>query len=208
MTSLRLSSGCLCDAFPRPWLTQLQVVRSEGHVEANEALKLRKLQGPAAPTADLDISLTIPAPVLVSMFLRLQCVLLSGSLASRHLLWLPQEAFPITTRTLTWRSFDWGSEWLYSACLPWAPEPVLCSVSSRSQWQWIKVTAQSQTLDSHPSLKTTKSLVDTVCLPVRLHCLLPGVLHICTCPTAIYFGGHAPHLLREAAWSLLTQPHL
>lgn len=73
MTSPRLSSGCLYDAFPRPWLTQLWVVGYGGHVEANEALELRKLQGPVAPTADLDISLTIPAPVPVTMFLRLQC---------------------------------------------------------------------------------------------------------------------------------------
>lgn len=133
---------------------------------------------------------------------------LSGGLASRHLLWLPQEAFPPTTRTFTWRSLDWGSGWLYSACLLWVPEPVLCSVSSRLQWQRIKVMAQSQILDPHPSLKTTKSLVDTVCLPARLHCLLPGIVYICTCPTAIYFRGHASHLLREAAWSRLTQPHL
>lgn len=49
------------------------MVRSGDHVEGNEALELRKLQGPAAPTADLDISLTIPAPVLITVFLRLQC---------------------------------------------------------------------------------------------------------------------------------------
>lgn len=62
---------------PRPCLTQLQVVGPMGHMEANEALELRKLHYTEVQTADLDINLPILAPVLVTMFLRLQCASLT-----------------------------------------------------------------------------------------------------------------------------------